>query len=223
MSRDQRRHRRYDVDGVRGSLLFSLDARILNMSLTGMAIETSSLLHMGSSYSLRVAHAGGQLRFKTYVKWCHLERNERTPEGDSHPVYQAGLDFREILDESALQVLAFLEEHIIVELDRRLGGRFHLASQPPAALVERHDFEVRRLSLGGLLVETEWEPSLEAEVELEISTGRTTLHSRGRVRSVLPSIGDPDGGPLYAVGLELTGVAPDDRRALAALVENLLE
>lgn len=223
MSREARRHRRYDVADVHGSLLLSLDARILNMSLTGMLIETGSVLKVGGDYWLRLAQDDGPLRFKTNVKWCQLVRNERNAGGEARAVYQAGLDFRDGLDENARQVLSFLERHIVVELDRRLTGRFGLASLSTAAIAIRHDFEARRLSLGGMLVETVWEPALDSTVDLEVHTGRTVVRTRGRVRSVLPAIGDPHGPPVFAVGLEFLGLDAEDQRSLAALLETLLE
>ena len=223
MPAEARRHRRYDVADVHGSLLLSLDARILNMSLTGMAIETNSVLKVGGEYWLRLSQDGDPLRFKTTVKWCQLVRNEKNAAGESRAVYQAGLDFRDGLDDNARQVLSFLEKHIVVEVDRRLTGRFNLAQQQAAALAVRHDFVVRRLSLGGMLVETVWDPAPDSTVELEVHTGKTVVRTRGKVRSVLPAIGDPNGPPVFAVGLEFLGLAPEDQRSLAALVETLLE
>ena len=223
MTHEARRHRRYDVADVRGSLLLSLDARILNMSLTGMLIETGSVLKVGSDYWLRLSGDGPPLRFKIKVQWCRLVRNEKNPAGDVRAVYQAGFDFRDGLDENARQILDFLEKHIVVELDRRLTGRFGLASLSTAAIAIRHDFEVRRLSLGGMMVETVWEPAPDSTLELEIHTGRTVVRTRGRVCSVLPAIGDPNGPPVFAVGLEFLGLAAEDQRSLATLLETLLE
>jgi len=223
MAREARRFRRYDVADVRGSLLLSLDARILNMSLTGMAIETGSVLKVGGDYWLRLSQDGNPLRFKTTVQWCRLVRNERDAAGEVRAVYQAGLDFRDGLDDNARQVLSFLEKHIVVEVDRRLTGRFNLAQAPTAAIAIRHDFEVRRLSLGGMMVETVWDPAPDSTVELEVHTGRGVVRTRGKVRSVLAAIGDPNGPPVFAVGLEFVGLAAEDERSLAALVETLLE
>lgn len=220
---EARRHRRYDVADVRGSLVLSLDARILNMSLTGMAIETGSVLKVGGDYWLRLSQDGDPLRFKTRVQWCRLVRNEKGAAGDSRAVYHAGLDFRDGLDEHARQVLSFLEKHIVVEVDRRLTGRFNLARAQTAAIAVRHDFEVRRLSLGGMLVETVWDPAPDSVVDLEVQTPKGVVHTRGRVRSVLPATGEPNGPPVFAVGLEFLGLAPEDQRSLTALVETLLE
>jgi len=223
MAREARRFRRYDVADVRGSLLLSLDARILNMSLTGMAIETGSVLKVGGDYWLRLSQDGNPLRFKTKVQWCQLVRNERDAAGEVRAVYQAGLDFRDGLDDNARQVLSFLEKHIVVEVDQRLTGRFHRAHPQTAAIAVRHDFEVRRLSLGGMMVETVWDPALDSTVEVELQTGATVVRTRAKVRSVLPAIGDPGGPPVFAVGLEFLGLDAGDARSLASLVETLLE
>jgi hypothetical protein len=223
MTQELRRHRRFDVEGVRGSLLYSLDARILNMSLTGMAIETSSLLKVGGSYWLRVPHEeGGQLRFKADVKWCHQVRNERGADGHLRPVYQAGIDFRDMLDSSALQVLQFLERHMVVELDRRLSGRFQLAYPREAAIAVRHDFEVRRLSVGGMAVDTEWEPEVDLRVDLELGSGDVKVQARGRVRSVRPAAPGPEGQVRHCVGLEFVELSTEDRKALSGLLESFL-
>ena len=224
MVRDQRRHQRYDVTDVRGFLLLSLDARILNMSLTGMAIETGSVLKVGGDYWLRVPQEGGEpLRLEASVKWCQLVRNERDATGQMGAVYQAGLDFRDSLDDNARQVLAFLEKHKVIEVDRRLTGRFNLAHGQRAAITVQHDFEVRRLSLGGMLVETAWDPAFDAEVELELETGQATVKTRGKVRSVLPGAGDPGGPPVFAVGLQFLDLSAEDERAVAKLLVALLK
>ena len=144
MAREARRFRRYDVADVRGSLLLSLDARILNMSLTGMAIETGSVLKVGGDYWLRLSQDGNPLRFKTKVQWCRLVRNERTPRATCAPSTRPASTSATASTSNARQVLSFLEKHIVVEVDRRLTGRFNLAQAPTAAIAVRHDFEVRR-------------------------------------------------------------------------------
>ena len=223
MSDQQRRHRRYDVDGVEGTLVYSLDARILNMSLTGMAIETTTSLRMGSPYWLRVDDGEIQLRFKANVMWCKLVRSERDANGDVRAIYHAGIDFREILDEHARTVLSFLEKHIVLEVDRRINGRFRLASGDRAALTVRHSFDVRRLSLGGLLVETVWEPPIDSTVELEVQAGERRIEARARVRSVHPVPVGVNEPPLFAVGLAFEGLSPEAEQALGHHIQGVLE
>ena len=59
-----------------------------------------------------------------------------------------------------------------------------------------------------MMVETVWDPALDSTVELEVQAGKGVVRTRGKVRSVLPAIGDPNGPPVFAVGLEFVGLAP---------------
>lgn len=226
MGRDQRHHQRYDVDGVEGSLLLSFDARILNMSLTGLLVETSSVLRVGGTYNLRVPQPTGELRFKASVKWCQLVGTRRRDNGSSEAIYHAGIDFRESLDEGARSILAFLEQNVTVELERRLAGRFRPAEPMPAELSTRERFEVCRLSLSGLLVETAAPPAFDDEVELELDTPAGQVTARARVRHLEQRPGGPGDAaeqpPIWRVGLELVELSPAGRKILVRQIESLL-
>ena len=227
MGHELRRHRRYEVGGVEGSLQLSQDARILNMSLTGLLVETTSTLRLGSHCSLRVPQAGGELRFDAVVKWCQLVGTRRVG-SDTRSVYHAGIDFREILDDRARAVLAFIEAHVIVDLERRLAGRFHALQPIAAELTSGARFEVCKLSLSGLLLRTTHPPAHDTEVGLELETPVGTVRARGRVRNLerVPmaartSQEDVD-VPWYA-GVELVALEPEERRRLTRYIEALLD
>lgn len=221
MARDHRRHRRYDVDDVQGSLVHELDARVLNMSLTGMAIETRTLLKVGGKYWLRLPNEDGTLRLPAHVKWCHLVRTETTKRGDVVPLYQAGIDFRSVLDEKARQVLQFIESHIIVELDSRMFGRFKIDPGGDVDLGEQQDFRVRRVSLSGMLIETPFLPRLDQVFAMEIRPNGTPFDVRGRVRHVERLKSGEQG--VTEVGVEFVNLDSESRRALEALIEGVIE
>ena len=54
MDREKRRYRRFHLTDVRGNLLLSLDARIRDISLSGMALESSTRLDPHRNYSFRL-------------------------------------------------------------------------------------------------------------------------------------------------------------------------
>jgi hypothetical protein len=234
-SQDTRRHKRYDVDGVEGSLVVSTDARILNMSLTGLAVETTSLLRLGASYTLRLPQGDSELRLKTTVEWCHLVGTRRTEQGDSVAVYQAGLDFRESLDERARQILAFLQEHIVMDVNRRLAGRFRPRQRLAAALSTRYPFEVRRLSLSGMLIDTPYAPDVGDQLEMEVDSPTGTFAALGAVRYVQQGSGEKlaaGGGsaaspaspePGWMAGVEFASLEPEARESLTRLIQSLIE
>lgn len=218
--RNQRRHKRYDVEDVTGSLMYHLDARVLNMSLTGMAIETASLLKVGGNYQLRIPHEDDVIRFTTDVRWCRLVRTQRGATGDSLPVYHAGLDFRGILDEKARQVLEFIERNVIVEVDRRIFGRFKLLENDELAIDASHEFLVHRISLSGMLIETDLSPAPDEVFAMEIRPNGSPIEVRGRVANIAP-VGDGDRS--WQLGIEFVKPSSESRRALEALIEGLLE
>ena len=234
-SQDSRRHTRYDVDDVEGTLAVSTEARILNMSLTGLAVETTSLLRLGGRYVLRLPHREGELRLDTTVEWCHLVGTRRDDHGDSVPIYQAGLDFRESLDDRARDILAFLQEHIVMDLNRRVAGRFRPKRVIAAALSARYPFEVRRLSLSGMLIDTPYAPEVGDQIEMEVDCPSGPFQTLGAVRFVQQGVGEKvaaAGGagasaaaadPPWLAGVEFGELDPEARACLERLIRSLIE
>ncbi|MBZ0113637.1 MAG: PilZ domain-containing protein [Thermoanaerobaculia bacterium] len=221
MEPNKRRHRRYDVEGVHGSLAYKMDAQVLNMSLTGMAMETGAMLKVGSNYRLQVPFEKEILDLPADVKWCHLVRTETNASGDVVPVYQAGIDFRSVLDEKARQILSFIESHIIVDLEQRLFGRFKIQDVETIELAESREFVVRRLSLSGMLIETGFSPQLDEVFDLEIRLRDQLVELRGRVANVHQIRSGRDS--MAEIGVEFSGLEESQRRVFESFIEGLLE
>ena len=218
---NQRRHRRYDVEDVHGSLAYQMDAKVLNMSLTGMAMETGSMLKVGSNYRLQVPFDGEILDLPADVKWCHLVRTQVSDGGEVVPIYHAGIDFRSILDDKAREILAFIESHIIVDLEQRLFGRFKLVVDESVGLMEERDFQVRRISLSGMLIETGFSPQENELLNFEIQPDGFTIELRGRVANSKQVSSGSEG--LVEIGIEFVDLKPEQRRQLESFIESLLE
>ena len=74
---ERRRNQRYAVQDVRGMLLLSTEAKIVNMSLTGMAVETESRLRLGRLYSLKLQHESElAIPLSGTVVWCQLRQSK---------------------------------------------------------------------------------------------------------------------------------------------------
>lgn len=220
MERNNRRHKRYELEGVQGTLAYNLDAKVLNVSLTGMAIETRTMLKVGGNYHLKIAREGEPLRVKADVRWCHLVRTERLENGEVTPLYKAGIDFRSILDDKARQMLQFIEENIVVELDQRLFGRFHLAGDSSVDLDTDEEFTVRKISLSGMLIETGFTPRADQEFEIEIRPNGEPIEARIRVANVRQVSGEES---RTEAGVEFLELGDVDRRRLEKVIERLLE
>lgn len=217
----RRRHHRYDVHDVHGCLVYAMDAEVRNMSLTGLAIETQHALRVGTDYTLRLANEGREIRLRTRVQWCRLVRTTNAAHGDVVAVFHAGLDFREALGEVAQELLGFIEDHVEIELERRVLGRFRLRGAGGIELATEREFAVRRISLSGMLIQTDLTPPLDSNLDLEIRLPRELLSCRGRVAYARPVDREPLAGA--ELGIEFQDLPDHGRRALEKLIEDILE
>jgi hypothetical protein len=215
---DKRRFKRYDVEGIDGTLVLNVEAKVLNLSLTGLQLSTSTSLHSGTRYFLRVPSPGGDLRFHATVRWCRLVGTEKNPAGEIGPVYHAGLDFRDELDQQARELLSFIESHVVVELERRLAGRFTVSADTALEIGARGEFVARRQSRSGMLIVTDVVPEKGALLSLEVRHERHPWKTGARVAYVSPHA-DGKGAEL---GIEFVDLSPPAATAVEAVIEEVL-
>lgn len=214
---EKRRHRRYDVEGIRGSLRLSMDAKILNLSVDGMALETHSWLSVGREYSFKLRRdTDDAIPLQGEVVWCNLVRTTRDERGETLPVYRAGVRFDDVLSETAREVRSFIEHNAVVRLDTtRLFGRFRVPGKGADVALEQ-SFEVRRVSFSGMLIEADFVPDLESRFHIEIPSADTPVSVEVRVAHVAEK---PDGEDVQAeIGVEFLDLDEKARDALAALI-----
>ena len=218
-NRERRRHRRYDVRGVSGTLIIPMRIEVLNMSLTGLAVESRQALEIGRKYDLKLHNGRETIDINVDVQWCQLVRTERSGVSDVSPVYQAGLDFRHVLGDQARELLSFLEHNVEVDMERRIFGRFKIGLDEPIGLDARHDFRVRKISFSGMLIETDLMPPVGAAFDMEMDPDKLQLTTRGRVIHAEPLPGDAG----CQAGIQFLRMPPESRRTLQRLIEGLLE
>lgn len=219
---ERRRHRRYDVQDVSGTMVVSLDATIQNVSLTGMAIETTSRLRVGGTYTVRLPREGDPLPVPVEVQWCILARTEKRG-GDFAPIYRAGLLFGEILTEKAREVLRFIEKHASIEVDDRITGRFRVKDVEQVNVDEQAGFSVKRVSLSGVLIEAQARPDPGALLDLDIRPGDdAAIHATGRVAYVNDRPVDGN-AKRCEVGVEFVALSAEARLGLQSFIKRLIE
>lgn len=220
--RERRLRRRHGLEDVRGSLLFSYQCRVLNLSAGGLAVESATPFAPGRSYTLKVEHDGRQIPLSGTVAWCRLQGTRKNEEGDSVPVYAAGIELGEDAQDRGLEVLPLLEERGVIQLERRLSG--HLVPRgtggegaAPATVV------VRRLSRSGLVVDAPFSPEPGDVLDLWIGLEEGGLALTARVRKVRPA-SPRDGKPWSEISVEYADVGAADRKRLDRLLrDELLE
>lgn len=219
--RERRLRRRHALEDVRGSLLFSYECRILNLSATGMAVETSAPLAPGRTYTLKVAHEGRQIPLAGTVAWCRLEGTRRNDAGDSLPLYAAGIELGAEVSSQALELRPLLERQGVVQLERRLAG--HLVPHGKGEQAAPALVVVRRLSRTGLVVDAPFFPEKDDLLDLWIGLEEGGLALTARVRRV--RFASPrDGQPWAELTVDYADLSAADRARLDRLIrDELLE
>ena len=223
---ERRSHTRHEVGGVRGTFMFTTDARVLNMSLDGMSIETSNPLKIGRAYTLKVEDDGLHLPLRGKVVWCSLVKTSRDDLGEIKPIYRAGVHFEDILSSKARKLKEFILNKSVVGLESRLFGRFRVDPQQAAGLSYEADFLVRQLSLSGMLVETDVAPPVDTRCQMEIRLGEVQFISTVRIvraEHLRHGIEEENGEPAKTVihlGIEFIDMDEDTRQSLAAFIQS---
>jgi hypothetical protein len=91
-----RQYARYAVEGTYARLASPMDVKILNLSRTGLALETSQTLLVGERYVLDMEQRGRSVSLEVQVRWCKPMGSYRTPAGRDVGLFRAGGSFVEV-------------------------------------------------------------------------------------------------------------------------------
>ena len=217
---NRRRESRFSVEGVQGKMTFASDVEILNMSLSGCALKLDRRLRIGGDYNLKLEIEDQTIPVQAKVVWESLCEVRKELNGDTRPVYSAGLRFSDLLGEPVRALLAFIDRHKLVE-EKRLGGlRFHIDAPGQALLDVPVEYRVRVISLSGMLIHTDMLLELDSRYAMEVTLGDgRPLALQGRVAYRQRTDGAPDAP--YEIGIEFVDLAAADRRRLEAYLRKL--
>ena len=219
MSQDRRYHRRYQVVELAGILELTQPAKIVDLSRSGTAVETTERLVPGRKYRLQIEGANGSSTATTgRVVWCKLTGTVDVGGGETAPMYRAGLHFDQDLMEPAAEVLDRLDEAGRQGLDIRMQARYKLSDLASTLLLrDRATFEVRTLSRSGMGAEMEYSPRVGALLEFVLPLDEP-VELRGRVADVDAAEEDPR---RFLVGIEFVGLAPRVQALLDRYLDRL--
>ena len=219
---ERRRSERHPVRDLRGTLHLTVEARVLNMSMTGMAVETDALLPVGRRHSITFGNNGdAALRLAGAVVWCRERQGEPTEGRERLTAYTAGFRFDHEMGQRAADVSRFLQAASLIEVGNRISGRIRLDAAEPVRLGATFEFSAANLSAGGALVETEDVPTVGSVVDAEFRFREHTLRTRSRVARIHDADGKPGGG-RRRLGLEFVEASHDGRDAIRRFVSRCI-
>ena len=210
---ENRRHPRYIVEDIHGNVLYTSDIEVLNISVDGAAIETARRLEVNREYSFRINYKDLSLSLKGNVVWALLTTRLKKDTQDSVPVYRAGVKFTDVLSEKAKSLLKFIEENRVKKTGTRLGGiRFNIANAKNITIDLQRKYSVKKISLSGMLVETEYPLSLNDQYDIELFLNGNAIAIVGRV-AYCRKIDDAH-LLQYDIGIEFVALTDSDKKLL---------
>jgi hypothetical protein len=219
---NERRNKRYFVNGVQGNVLYPSDLHIINISIDGAAIETKKRLELNREYSFKVKYKDSFLNLKGLVVWSILSQTEKRDSGEIMPVYKAGIKFTNILNEKATMLLKFIEENRIKTYEKRFGGiRVKIASSKDVKIDLPCKYGVKNISLSGMLIETESPFEINVQYEMEFLVNDHKVNVIGKVSNCVKIVSeDVD---KYDIGIEFIEVSDKDKEILKSFLDVIEE
>ena len=215
---DNRRYRRYVVDGIHGNLLYSSDLEVLNISIDGAAIETTKRLELNREYTFKIRYKDVNLTLKGRVIWAILISKEKKDSKTAIPVYRAGVAFSYTLSEKANMLHDFIEENKIRTFENRIGSvRFKITKTENIKIDLPHRYKVKKISLAGMLAETEYPLEIDSHHDIELFLNDSVVNIVGRIANCEKL--DTEKTVMYDTGIEFMQMSDRDIK----LLENYLE
>ncbi len=219
---NKRRYKRFSVDlvSIGGRMVRATEVTLLDISADELSLRADMRLNMGSSYVLKVHDANGNIALKGTVLWSSLTETRQGPDGDVIPQYKAVLKLAnaspQMLSKLSLQIAAQKQE----DEGMRRASAADIAGAEGVFLAFPEGYQVRKISLGGMLIEKTGKVDIDRKIPMEISLpGGTSIQFQGRIASCMPS---PEKGPdIFEIGIEFLDMPEEDKRGLSSFIDSL--
>jgi hypothetical protein len=217
--KNRRHSARFAVREVEGTLTSATHVQVINMSLSGIAIQLERPLNIGRQYVLHIEKKYSQIELVVEVVWCSLSGTRKSPQGDA-PVYSAGLRFTDAMSPRQRELLEFLEEHR-PQGEKRLGGaRFKIEAPGAVILDVPQQYEVKLISLSGALIGIDRRLELDEIHPMEIALpDGVKIRFSARVASCFEVLSDK--GAAYEIGIAFVKMQAEPKARLKDFLKSL--
>jgi c-di-GMP-binding flagellar brake protein YcgR len=220
---DKRRYKRFtlNIQEINGKMLFATQVKIIDISVGGISIKANRRLNIGSGYSLRL-EGKKTISLRGSVVWSTLGESRGKSDGEVVPIYSAGLKFTNMSAEKITELLSFIDsnkkEEVRVFGGTRLNVRFHINDPEKAILNFPASYKVKKIGLGGMLIECVRDLEIESRIPMELSIhADNPVEFVGRVASC--QVIDKDGQKQYDIGIEFIELTEKDKAILASFID----
>ena len=231
--KDRRQHLRFtsDILDMHGKLSYATNVRIIDISVSGIALKTVRKMDAGDECLLQLRAEDHTLATKAVVVWSSPAGSIKTPKGNTLPAYKIGMKFTDTSEEKIKEIARFIEKHKGEEVRRadlfalsglRVYVRFRIEAPEKAVMISLKSNKVRNIGLGGMLMESGDPLNIGSTLSLEISRSeKKFIRVEGRVVSCRAPRDAREG---YDIGIEFLEVPDKDMemlREIICLLENM--
>jgi len=221
--KDKRRYKRFtlNIQEINGKMLFATQVKVIDISVGGIAIKANRRLNIGSEYSLKL-EGKKSISLRGSVVWSSLGEGRGIAYGEVVPIYSAGLKFTNMSAEKIRELLSFIEcykkEEVHVIGGTRLNVRFRLKDPEKVILNFPASYKVKKIGLGGMLVECLVGLEIESRIPMELSINTDNpVEFVGRVASC--QVLDKDDQRRYGIGIEFIDLTEKEKAVLLSFIE----
>jgi len=154
-----------------GLLTLAIAADVLDIGVSGLAIESDTRLAPASDLLLTIGDRASAVSFEGRVVWCFFHGTRPGSGGEPLPVYRAGIEFSDVLTPRAERLVELLEGLAAASGETRLFGRFRLSSSEPVRVQLPGPFRCLEVSPQAVTVEARLplEPPIGCVVDLRLN------------------------------------------------------
>jgi Tfp pilus assembly protein PilZ len=216
---NKRRFKRYAVEGIdiQAKMIFAEIVELFNVSTGGACIITTKTVKPGDNIVLRITDENINRPLKCTIIWETEADDTKEKIGIFH---KAGLQFKGVMPETLIQLKDYMRESGIPDESKLEDTykpsalRFKVHKNEKAVMSYPTSYPVKKISLGGMLVETDREFQVEQRYPMAIYLPKEKhpIRFQGRIASQVMFKNDQKHN--YGIGIEFLNLAAHDKTRL---------
>ncbi len=228
MNMEKRQHERFTVEdeNIQAKMIFSLPAELFNVSTAGACIKTTKILKLSGHYLIRFKDENLHLPLRSTVMWEILTGSIKNTIGEIIPVYKSGIKFNNINPDKIIMLKDFIRASGILDEIRAIHKqeqsplRYKIHSNEKALLNYSNTFNVRDISLGGILVESNngIQPEKKYIMALFLPDENDPIKFQGRIVSRTEK--HDNKSHLFNIGIEFLNIKETDSSRLSKFLSS---
>lgn len=229
MDRGIRQYTRYPVEGmgIFARTLYETETELSDISVTGACIKTKESLRIDDKHLIRLEIGDRDFLLSGIVIWEKPVNDVTGSIDDLAPFQKAGIQFKNITSEKLVMLKDFIrlsgipEQQKVNEKSRPGALRFKIRSNERATLYFLKNHAVKKISLGGMLIGTNYDIPVEKKypMSLCLADENITIRFQGRVASCIEKTDEVS--KKFDIGIEFLDMSQNDRSRLLSLIYDL--